>query len=201
MKLLLTSDGLTNETLKSEFLELIGKPAEKSKVIMVPTASRTERELHWVEVSKQELIDLGIKILDVLDLDHEAGSYNKIKDYDVLYMCGGNTFYLLHKIRETGFDKVIKQFLADNKLYLGVSAGTVVMGPNIEAAIPYDENVVNISDFTGLNIVDEIINPHHESKDEENTKRYEEKLHHKILRLNDNQALLIIDNEKKVIGD
>ena len=52
-----------------------------------------------------------------MDLDKPV-LFQEVKDFDIIYVCGENTFYLLKKIRETGFDKVIIEFTKTDKLYL-----------------------------------------------------------------------------------
>ena len=84
----------------------------------------------------------------------------------MIYVCGGNTFYLLYKIQESGFDKIIKQFVESGKLYFGVSAGSYVVCPTIEMAYwkHPDRNDVGLEDLTGLSIVPFLITVHFEPK-------------------------------------
>ena len=80
-------------------------------------------------------------------------------------MMGGNTFYLLDVIRKTGFDKIIVDFINKGKIYIGSSAGSEILGNSIDVALGYDENNVNMIDFTGLKIVDALIVPHSNRKE------------------------------------
>ena len=105
-KLILTSTGLQNPNICKAFLDIIGKPPSKIKILFVPTASRTKEELKYAKKSKKELEKIGIKLIKTINLDCKL-NYDEIKSYDVIYVCGGNTFYLLYKIKESGFDKII----------------------------------------------------------------------------------------------
>ena len=118
-KLLLTSTGLANQNITNQFLQIIDKPVSQIKIIFVPTASRTDEEIKYVHESKKELLDLGIleNNIKILNLDSPV-SFQEVEDFDVIYVCGGNTFYLLKKVRETGFDKIIIEFAKTDKLYL-----------------------------------------------------------------------------------
>lgn len=200
MKLLLTSTGFTNPRIGDFFVNLLNKPLSEVKVIFIPTASRSKEELYYVEESKNELIQRGIKTsnLSIYNLDKRL-SYNAVKDYDVIYVCGGNTFYLTLKIREDGFDKVIKRLVKEDKLYLGVSAGSVLAGPNIDIASPYDPNDVKLKDWTGLGLTDIIVSPHYTDNDKEVVKKFKKEEKYKVIPLTDNQALFISDKEKKII--
>lgn len=199
-KLLLTSAGFENPRIGEKFLELVHKSPSEIKVIFIPTASRTEEELKYVTMAREEIIRIGVKKehIKTLDLDHKI-TYKEVKDYDAIYVCGGNTFYLLQKVRETGFDAVINQFVEDGKLYVGVSAGSIIACPLIEIALPFDENDAGITDFTGLNLVHIVITPHYTHKEKKIIDEYGKKIQYTIVPLTDNQALLIMDKEISII--
>lgn len=199
-KLLLTSTGLANQNITNQFLQIIDKPVSQIKIIFVPTASRSEEELKYVAESNKELLDLGIleNNIKTLNLD-KLVSFQDVDGFDVIYVCGGNTFYLLKKVRETGFDKVIIEFAKTDKLYFGVSAGSILVCPNIDIASPFDENDVDLTDLSGLNLTDVIVSPHY--KDEEKTiiDDFKKKSQYEVIPLTDNQALLVLDGETKIV--
>ncbi len=195
MKLLLTSTGLANEKITSKFLELINKPVSKVKILFIPTAARTKEELYYANVSKKELLNLGIRKVNIQIID--LGKPLKLKDFDVIYVCGGNTFYLLKKVRDSGFDRIVKEAVKQGKLYFGVSAGSILVCPNIDIASPFDPNNVNLKDLTGLNLIEEVLSPHYTEKEKEIIGKYRKK--YKIITLTDNQALVVIDNKQEII--
>ncbi len=199
-KLLLTSAGFENHRIGETFLELVHTSPSEITVIFIPTASRTKEEMKYVEMARKEIIGLGVKKEHVktLDLDHDI-RYQEVKDYNVIYVCGGNTFYLLQKVRETGFDMIVKQFVDDGKLYVGVSAGSILACPSIEIALPFDENDAEITDFRGLGLVDVVITPHYTAKEKRIIDKWRKKLSYPIITLTDNQALLVVGKEKKII--
>ncbi len=201
-KLLLTSAGFENPEIWEEFLKLVNKHASEIKLIFVPTASRTKEELHYVEKAKNELLDFGItnQNIKTLNLDHII-LYEEVSGFDAIYVCGGNTFYLLDRVRKTGFDKIIKQFLKDGKIYVGVSAGSILLGPNIEIASLGDKNKCGLNDFTGLNLVEIAISPHANKKERQAIEDFRKKVNYPIVPLNDNQAILALDDKVKIIGD
>lgn len=196
MKLLLTSAGFLNKEVSDTFLSLFNKPTGQIHIIFIPTASRTEEELKHVEESRQELVNLGITNITTLNLDHKIAT-DEINSADVIYVCGGNTFYLLQKIRESGLDQLLPNF---GGLYVGVSAGSIVVGPNIEVSGPWDENDVNLSDTTGMNIVDFAVVPHYQRKDQTIVENLKNRADYEIMELTDNQAVLVENGERKIIG-
>ena len=116
----------------------------------------------------------------------------------MIYVCGGNTFYLLHKIKKIKFDEKIKNMVKKGIVYVGVSAGTIIAGPNIEIS-GLDENDIKLKDLTGLNLTDKIISPHYGINKEEIIENFEKENKKKVIRLKDNQAWFIIGDKEFII--
>jgi len=168
----------------------MAKPINQVKVAFIPTASRTAEELKYVNISKNELIGLGVKKSNIFVFDLKRKiDLDEFSDIDVIYVCGGNTFYLMKMIRESGFDMVMNALSKKNMLYVGVSAGSIIVGPNIEIARPFDENDVQLTDFTGLKLVDIVVSPHYVTEDESLIKPFVEKFN--VVRITDEEAVLV----------
>lgn len=197
-KLLLTSTGFTNPQIAKTFLQLVHKKHSDITVLFIPTAARTDEELSYVKESKKELHSLGIRNIVVINLNR-CISYHEINNADCMYVCGGNTFYLLHKIRETGFGEVVKKFVEDGKVYVGVSAGSIIAGPDISVAEPFDKNDVCLSEFTGLLLTNNVVSPHYSEKERHIVDKIKRKSKYKIITLTDNQALLIVGETETIV--
>ena len=202
-KLLLTSAGFENPKIGEEFLRLVDKPVSDIKILFIPTASRTDEELYYVEESKKELLDLGIKKENIIvyDLDREITD-EELANIDSIYICGGNSFYLLYKVRASKFDEKIKEMVNRGVVYVGVSAGSVLVGSDIKISgikKEWDKNDVGIKDLSGLNLTDKIISPHYENKDKEIIEKYEKETGKKITLLTDNQSLLVEGEKVRII--
>ena len=75
----------------------------------------------------------------------------------ILLITDGNTFALLDKLKRTGLDRAIKNFVKkDNFVLSGFSAGALVLTPNIKVCNldKYDANKVGIEDYAAIGIVD-----------------------------------------------
>lgn len=206
MKLLLTSNGITNTSIENVFLRLLKKTARKNKVIFVTTAAYGENDNPtWLEHYRTTLRKYGINKIEDLDMKNKTEKELRkiLSPSDIIFINGGNTFYLLKHIQESGFDKIISDFLNNGKIYIGVSAGSIIACPTIETALwkPADENKVNLKDFTGLGLVNFLISPHFKEKEKESIEK--EMIHTKYptVILNDQQAVLCIDGKYKIIGD
>ena len=158
--IVLTSCGIIIEEFKERFYKIINKEdLFNKKVLYITTASDGESgDKSWIDEEYQTILDLGINENNITE--YKIGNDININEYDIIYMLGGNTFYLLDMIRKYNFDKTIKDFIDSGKVYIGSSAGSSILGKTIEIALPFDENKINMTDYTGLNIVDGLIYPH-----------------------------------------
>ena len=156
----LTSCGIRNDYIKNKFYNAIDKDIKDVKVLYITTASDGEPDddKTWMDEEFKTILDLGILKENIIE--YKIGNSINVDDFDVMYMMGGNTFYLLDIIRKTNFNEDIRKFINSGRIYVGSSAGSEVLGNSIKPAIGYDENNVNMTDFTGLKIVDGLIIPH-----------------------------------------
>jgi dipeptidase E len=134
------------------------------KVVFIPTASLTEKVTFYVGTDKKALEKLGMAVeeleVSTAPKDEIAG---KISSADYVFVSGGNTFFLLQELRRTGTDKLIVEHIQKGKMYIGASAGSMILSKNIEYVkhmdSPADAPDLN-NDFTALSVVDFSIVPH-----------------------------------------
>ena len=203
MRLFLTSNGFPegSEKLKKEFLNFIDKDIDEIKLAFIPTASIPEEDKWFVTTSK-ELERLGILKKNIIDFQLDKPvSFDDLKEFDVIFVDGGNTFYLLEKVMESGFDEAIKEYLEkDIGVYVGVSAGTILVGPDVEIAEPWDDkSITNLKDTKGLNLIDIAYSPHWVEEDEKMLEPYRKKANYEIKKLRDGEVVIVFDDEIKFI--
>ncbi len=141
MKLLLTSAGIKNATIHNALLDLLGKPIAESSAHCIPTASYAlpgGAGMAWNFISGQEprcpMCELGWKSLGVLELT-ALPSIDKelwvptVRETDVLLVNGGDPLYLSHWMRQSGLADLLPSL--HETVYVGLSAGSMVMAPNI----------------------------------------------------------------------
>lgn len=197
-KSLLTSSGLSSENVAQKFKSLLTNPSDQ-KVAIVTTAADGKEQNKYSQLAKRQLEDMGFTQIDFIDLEFESDK--DFSTYSVIYVCGGNTFKLLKFARETNFKNVIENLLSRDGIYVGVSAGSIIVGSSIQVAgeIEPDPNDVGLTDLTGLRITDVIILPHYRPDLENEILEFEKRHGVKVERLDDSQALLIQHNRKMVI--
>jgi len=204
MKLFLSSIRLPSE---SEKVSLFGGKSELS-VVIVPNAWDTypeDRQKAELAKTISDFEQLGFRT-SVLDLvtSSDRQREDSLGSSDFLWVMGGNTFYLNHRIHKTGFDKLVKTALEKGLVYGGTSAGAVVAGPTIRGA----ENVDDPADapeviWDGLGLVEFGIVPHWgmEKYASELEKMKDEMQPHlaRVITLTNEQAAMVVDNEVTVV--
>ena len=168
MKLLLTSGGVTNESIRDALIELLGKPISESRALCIPTAQWGHPMLGPVSVRRSvvgeppfdRLTSLGWASLGVLELTAlpsigEERWVPWVREADVLLVDGGDATYLCHWMRESRLADVVSSL--PDTVWVGVSAGSMVMTPGIGA---YFVEWPSAPDDRTLGVVDFAIFPH-----------------------------------------
>jgi len=210
MKLLLTSGGLRNQTIVKALDELAGKPLDQLKVAFIPTASNIEEgDKWWLIDDLRRLSFLKFKQIDIVDISALPKKIwlKRLEEVDVLFVSGGNTYHLMYWFNKSGLSKILSKLLK-NKIYIGVSAGTVVATPSIinadfeaEPLKDIDEEIFN----DGLNLVNFMIEPHINSShfpeiNLENLEKSSQKYQYPIYGIDDDTAIKIDGDKVEVVS-
>lgn len=132
MRVLLTSAGLETEEIKEYFVNMTGKDMSLVKALFIPTAAIDADAIEVLPKCMNDLLKCGIqnKNIKVYDL-HIGMDLDELQQYDVVYLCGGNTAYLLERINSTGFNKALLEYIRADGLVIGVSAGSLIFSNNL----------------------------------------------------------------------
>ncbi len=139
-----------------------GEPSGR-RVAFIPTAANPESLRFFVDSDRKALERLG---LEVLTLDVASAVRSAIEDTiarsDIVFVAGGNTFYLLQELRRSGADGLIAEAIAAGKPYVGSSAGSIVLARDIGYVRRMDSpaKAPSLTDYSGLGIVDFYPLPH-----------------------------------------
>ncbi|MBO1307034.1 Type 1 glutamine amidotransferase-like domain-containing protein [Enterococcus sp. 669A] len=199
--LLVSMFGNVSEMLKDIEPNLAGQT-----VTYIPTAIKVEAPDISTEIFKRPLEELG---LTVEELDVSTASLETIKQTleknELIYIGGGNTFYLLQELRRSGADQLLIQEVNNGKLYIGESAGAIVVSPNIGYSAVMDsvEKAPDLKDYTGLNLIDFYVVPH--CKNPEMGEAADEIIEtyfsiFQLKEITDDQAVLVEGDKVRVLG-
>lgn len=141
-----------------------GESLAGKTITFIPTASLPETVKFYVNSAKKALQQFGL-IVDELEISTASAEdiERKLTGNDSIYVTGGNTFYLLQELRRTGADEIIADEINKGKLYIGESAGSIILAPNIEYAGLMDDAgaTPELTSFDALGIIDFYPVPHH----------------------------------------
>ena len=128
MKLFLTSSTITPNLIEP-FEKFIGRSSSGLKVAFIPDAGlKTIGDKSWIDEELTELVTNLKWQVDKITLANEnEESLEKLLGYDVVYVNGGYSGYLAKVMRESGFDKILPKLLNKGVIYVGSSAGSMVL--------------------------------------------------------------------------
>ena len=163
MKLLLTSAGVKNTSIREALVDLLGKPIADSNALCIPTGQYAHPMSGpagaWRFITGRTplpMVDLGWKSLGVLELT-ALPSVGKerwvpwVQDADVLLAAGGDATYLSHWMQQSGLADLLPSL--QDTVWVGLSAGSMVMTPRIgddfvEWTPPNGDRTLGIVDFS-----------------------------------------------------
>ena len=134
-----------------------------SRLGYIPTAAEPYPDRGFADEMRQRLVGLGYELDDIEVSSMSPDAIDAaIRGAGALFVSGGNTFYLLQKLREKGVDRMIAAHVAAGKLYVGASAGSALVAPDIEPVKLFDDPAAapGLTSTAGLGLVDYLIIPH-----------------------------------------
>jgi dipeptidase E len=206
MKLFLYSLNISHEQCLA-LNKLVGKDFKDISFGVIENATDVVPNSEgWVGEIRESLRHEGYQI-EQIDLrnwmNNREALTEKLKHKDVIWLGGGNTFYLRWILKETGADDIITDLVRQGKVYAGWSAGAVVAGPTLK----FFDGMDDVKDapeviWDGLHLTDIVFVPHADNElFATEAKKANEQLKRagfNALILADNQAI-VIDGEARTI--
>ncbi len=218
MKLLLTSSGISNPSIEDALVELLGKPIAESSALIIPTAIYPFREGPggaWRAISGKTdspFSGLGWKSLGVLELTalpsiKEESWVPLVRETDALLVWGGHVMYLCYWMRQSGLADLLPSL--SDLVYVGVSAGSIVMTPyngdvefNLQT-IPEGSDVAREGD-KALGFVDFTVRVHVDREGFESmadVERWAAGIPVPTYAIDDETAIRVIDGSPEVVSE
>ena len=200
MKILLTSAGMR---VKDEILKILPKPPKNTNVALILDATTPIRNIHFAEIDKRRMTKEGFQIEEIYLRGKTVNELRELlKDKDVIYVEGGQPFYLLKQAKKSGFFTVVKELLQKGVIYIGVSAGTYLACATIEPALwkPKKRGTFGLTDFSAMSLVPFLIFVHYRPQHKKLIFEQVKKSTYPVKILTDEQALLVTDTEVTLVG-
>lgn len=200
--MILTSSLYESIELVKKFLD---KNTESKKILFIPTATNVDEYKKYIHLTQKVFEDFGYEVenFDVSIFSEEIAK-EKLSEAKIVFISGGNTFYLLQELKRKNLTSYLKERIENGLLYIGESAGSVIAAPDIEYASIVDDKTLatELNDYTGLNLVDFYIVPHFEEEPFVESSRntvelYKDKLDLKLI--NNKEAILVENNNFTII--
>ena len=200
--MILTSSLYESIELVKKFLD---KNTESKKILFIPTAANVEEYKKYMHLTQKAFEDFGYEVenFDVSVFSEEIAK-EKLSEAKIVFISGGNTFYLLQELKRKNLIPYLKERIENGLLYIGESAGSVIAAPDIEYASVIDDETVatELDDYAGLNLVDFYIVPHFEEEPFVESSRntvelYKDKLDLKLI--NNKEAILVENNNFTIL--
>lgn len=213
MKLLLTSAGISNQSIKEALTGLLGKPIEQANAMFIPTAiypiPNGANLIQKVICGKlgDPFCELGWKSLGILELTALPSLKKEIwlpilHDIDALLVGGGDCQYLCYWMQQSGLTDLLPTLLRKT-VYVGLSAGSMIMA---SYGTTYGNHTLPASTNKSLNLVNIAIHPHldHEwfpDNSMENLEKLATTLSVPSYAIDDQTAIRIQDGEIDVVSE
>ncbi|HVX27399.1 MAG TPA: Type 1 glutamine amidotransferase-like domain-containing protein [Parafilimonas sp.] len=213
MKLLLTSAGISNTSIRNALLELSGKPIAETTALFIPTAiygipngGDIVRRVICGTLG-DPFCDSGWKSLGLLELTALPSIKKELwvpllQQTDVLLVGGGDCQYLTYWMQRSGLAAMLPSLL--NKLvYVGLSAGSMIM---TSYGTTYNNHVLPAESDKCLGILPFAIHPHLDNEQfPENSMENYEKLAATLSMpsylIDDQTAIKVVDDNIEVITE
>ncbi len=214
MKLLLTSAGVRNPSIRTALVDLLGKPITGANALCIPTAGYGSvygsPAGPWRFItgnSDQPMAELGWKSLGVLELTALPSMDSDrwipwVQETDVLLVNGGDAGYLAYWMRESGLADLMPTLT--QTVYVGFSAGSMALTPRIGSDFvgwkspTGGDETLGVVDFSIFPHVDHVLLP-------ENTMAAAEKWAAEVAcpayAIDDETAITVVDGTVDVISE
>lgn len=200
MKLILSSCDFHNEKSKQVIIDNVEKPLEECKLLFIPNEKADNQRIYsnkyYNRLKKHGFLKENIYVFD----DKKAANFLNL-NIDLIYIGGGNTFATLKKIRDSGFNKAIIDYVKSGVIYIGGSCGAHIIGRDVSHLLPFDENYCELANFEGLGLFDGVFIVHFGEADFNPEKR--EEVYRKLVmenkypvyKLTNEDSLVVINNK------
>jgi dipeptidase E len=161
-RLLLTSGGYMDGQRGDALDKLIEELAGGKSVLFVDNATTTgSNQKAYANVSFN-FNKLGCNV-DVITLD--ASNLEKIFEYDVIYITGGDCAPLIELVNSSDFNEQIFEFLKNGGVVIGESAGSLIFCEDLKYYYDVKKGTkpkydVVLDSYKGVGVISECLYPH-----------------------------------------
>jgi dipeptidase E len=204
MNLLLTSSGFSSISIRERFCSEI-KNNNLKTLAVIPTAEQDYSDRREEAIESEVYFNaFGLKKVCIIDV--EFMNIDDLRKTDIIYLDGGNPYYLLYQLRKSKADELFRE-IKEKTLFVGSSAGSIVLGSTLDFVSHINPrlNTMDLIDLTGIGLYNFILFAHYkglihdEKVSDEMLSSYEKESNLKIIKISDNQAIHIKNGKQEII--
>ncbi len=203
MKIGLFSHSINKIAMK-KFCDLLNKKPEEVKIAVITTATNYKPvRPAYLNLNIKELESYGFQV-EELDLEKAYKQHFDLENYfenkDIVFISGGNIFYLAYWIYKTGFDKILKEKILPDKIYAGASAGGMLLLKDFYTLDLADNpKLIDEVFYNGLDVLDFAFIPHWENPKYieilNQVKTHYDSIYKTVYTINDDECIFYIDGK------
>ena len=202
MKIFLCGGASGNQISKA--LLNFSKVLDKTKPILyIPLAMDKSKYDDCYKWFKEEIKFMNHNKFEMVKSSKELSTKN-LYDYSGLYIGGGNTYKLLDEIKQNSNYEKLLDYINNNGIIFGGSAGAIIFGKDINSCMLDDKDNINLKDTSGFNIINNYsILCHLKNKNLKKNLEYlrDYSITNKVIYLPEKDVILIEDNKIRIIGN
>ena len=200
MRLYLSGGGSGKQNLDAyhNYFKVIDK---EKPILYIPLAMQDNKYDSCYEWFKKEISMFGSSKFKMVKSSEELSKLD-FNDFNSLFIGGGNAYKLIRELKEHNNIKKIKDYLKNNGIIYGGSAGAIIFGKDIDCCQKTDEKLdVDTSGFNYINDYSLLCHYNHTNykKTAKYLKEYSQK--NKVLFLPEEAVLLITNHKITIIGN
>ncbi len=207
MKLVLYSGGFSkdNQALALETGDLL-RGRRQPLVAFIPGCSE-DADCDFRDF-KRTMAPSGLKRFLCIPVDQPLTGEDEaaLLASEAIFLGGGNTFYLLHHLREKKLLGKLRAYVRDGGILMGLSAGSILMTPNVMTAevpsLDSDENFVGLRDYSALGLVPFEFSPHYRAsrKVDQELLNHSKRSKNPIYACADGEGIVVRDGTIRFVG-
>ena len=172
-------------------------------ILYIPLAMDESKYKSCFEWFKKEISSIGLSNFEMIRSSKELSETN-LNNYSALFIGGGNTYKLLCELKINNNDIKIQEYLKNQGVIFGASAGAIIFGNDINSCLLEDENLVNLKNYKGFNYLNNYsILCHLNKKNFQKNKNYLNQYSQKnnTIYLPEDNVIFITDKKVKLLGN
>jgi dipeptidase E len=147
-----------------------------------------------------------LRVYFELDKEYQPGLLDSLLSCDAIHLSGGDTYYFLHWLRQRQLLEPLHRYVNQGGVLVGVSAGSILMSPDISVVHLYrDEPVTSSTDLSSLSLVDFAFVPHFGSRRTptimSSLQEYSRDHQIVVYACEDSGGIVVVDDDVTCVGD